>query len=224
MPNSKKKNKRIKEIIILTVIAALAFILWDTIILFPIKLVVVFLHEASHAIAAILSGGEIIKMDVGLNLSGKCEISGGNNILIASAGYLGSFLFGAVLFYSAYSKKYNKLPVIIIMVVIILFAVNVITNLTIQLLAVLFSTLILLSLWFIPENINKYILKSLGLISCIYVVYDIKEDIITSFPQSSDASVIAGLTGIPEFIWGLLWFAISVIGLVFLFRYSYKNA
>ena len=224
MTKSKKKNKRIKEIIILVLIAVVSLFFWDTFILFPVKLIVVFLHESSHALAAILTGGNIIKMDIGLNLGGRSEISGGNTFIIASAGYLGSFLFGSAFFYSTYSKEYDRWIIITIMTVIILFAVNVITNVTIQLLAVLFAALVLLSLWFLPAKFNKYIFKSLGLISCIYVVYDIKEDILTSASSSSDASIIARLTGIPGLFWGLLWIAISVTGLFLLFRFGYINA
>lgn len=223
MTKLSKKNKGIREIFVLVLIALVSLLLWDTFILFPVKLIVVFLHELSHAIAAIITGGDLIAMNVGLDLGGRCEISNGNTFIIASAGYLGSFLFGSAFFYSAYSKKYGKLIIAFITVLIILFTVNVIVNSNIQLLSFLFSVLILLSIWLAPITFNKYLLKSLGLISCIYVIYDIKEDILTSSPNVSDATILAELTGIPELFWGIFWIAISTAGLIYLLRVGYKN-
>ncbi len=220
----KKNNRRLIEITILLSIAIISFLLWDTIILFPIKLFVVFLHEVSHAVAAIITGGSVIKMDVGLDLSGKCELTGGNTFVIASAGYLGSFLFGAFLFYSAYSKKYINLSIITITIIVVLFSVNLITTPIVQILSIIFSCGLLISMKYAPANFNKYLLIVLGLISCLYVVYDIKEDILSHTAVNSDASIIENITGIPALVWGFLWFSISLLGLFFLFKSAYKKA
>ncbi len=204
-------------------IVIVSLLLWNTIIIFPIKIFVVFLHEVSHSIAAILTGGSVIKMDVGFDLSGKCELEGGNTFIIASAGYLGSFLFGAFMFHSAYSKKYMNLSFIVITIIIVLFAVNSITTAAIQILAIIFSCGLLISMKYAPETFNKYVLAVLGLVSCLYVIFDIKEDIFDQSAANSDATIIAGLTGIPEIFWGLLWVCISSIGLFFLFKSAYKK-
>ncbi len=218
-----KKQKKILEILILFSIAIIALVLWDTFIVFPIKLLVVFLHEASHATAAILTGGNIVKMDIGFNLGGRCELTGGNAFIIASFGYLGSFLFGALMFYSAYSKKYGYAIIIFISVVIILFAVNVVSNSTIQILAVIFAALLLVSLKYAPKLFNKYLFLSLGFISCLYVVYDIQEDLLRQNSGTSDATIIASITGLPEIFWGFLWLTISIAGLFFLLRMAFQK-
>ena len=215
------KNKHIKEIIILISILAASFFLWNTFVLFPIKIIVVFLHEASHAIAALITGGRVMRLNINFNLGGYCEITGGNPFLIGSAGYLGSFIFGSLFFYSAYSKKYGKIIIILISLIIILIAVNLVQDFGIQLLAILFPILLLLSNQYLPSTFNSYLLKSLGIISCIYVVYDIKEDLLTSTFAQSDASMIANITGISSLIWGFLWITISIAGVIFLLRYGY---
>ena len=209
--------------LILVSIVIISLLLWNTIIIFPIKIFVVFLHEVSHAIAAILTGGTIIKMDIGLDLGGRCELENGNTFIIALAGYLGSFLFGSFMFYSAYSKKYINLSIISITVIVVLFAVNLITTAAIQILAITFSCGLLISLKYAPEIFTKYVLAVLGLVSCLYVIFDIKEDILDQNAANSDATIIASLTGIPEVFWGLLWVCISLIGLFLLFKSAYKK-
>ena len=223
MARRTKSQKRIKEFTILAAILIISILLWETVIIFPIKMIVVFLHESSHALAAYLTGGFVEQMDVGFDLGGMCKISGGNSILVASAGYLGSFAFGLLFFYSAYSKKYGNAIVIGISVIIILFAVNLVSNPTIQILAILFSIFLLLSIRYLPKDYKNYILKSLGLISCIYVVYDIRNDLFNNGYVQSDASVIANLTGIPVVFWGILWLAVSITGLILILRFIYKK-
>jgi hypothetical protein len=223
MSKLNKKQKKILEVIILFSIAVIALLMWDTFIVFPIKLLVVFLHEASHATAAILTGGSVVKMDIGFNLGGRCELTGGNSFIIASFGYLGSFLFGALMFFSAYSKKYGYPIIIFISVVIILFAVNVVANSTIQIFAVVFAALLLISLKYAPKLFNKYLFLSLGFISCLYVVYDIQEDLLRRNSGYSDATIIAGITGLPEVFWGILWLIISITGLFFLLRMAFQK-
>jgi len=65
---------------------------------------VILLHEISHGIAAIISSGKSTEINIDLNLGGKCITEGGNSFLIVSSGYLGSFLFGSIIFYSTYKK------------------------------------------------------------------------------------------------------------------------
>jgi len=224
MAKINKRNKRIREIIILAAIVLFSFLLWNTPLLFPIKLFVVFLHEASHAVAAIITGGTVAKMDVGFDLGGKCELSGGNEFIITSCGYLGSFLWGSLLFCSAYNKKYGKVIITLISIVIVLIGVNLVQDTRIQILSVLFACALLFSMKYAPEMVNKYLMVVIGLISCLYVIYDIKEDLLYQTMGRSDAAIIAELSGFPAIFWGLLWFLISVAGVIMLFNTAYKKS
>jgi hypothetical protein len=79
-------------------ISIFSLILWDSSIIYPIKIFVVLLHEISHAIAAIVSGGSVESISLDLNLAGNTVTKGGNQILIALSGYLGSLIFGLLNF------------------------------------------------------------------------------------------------------------------------------
>ncbi len=221
--NFKRKKNRILELIILIAISLAAILLWDTIVVYPVKLLVVLLHEISHGLAAILSGGEAISLEIGADLGGECIISEGNPFLIASSGYLGSFFAGAVLFYSAYNIRFRNFALPILAAILILFTINKATEQILPVLTALLVVILFLIIKFSPESFSNYLLKSVGLISCLYVVIDIKEDILSTSSFLSDAAIIAGLTGIDSTVWGIIWTAICLGGIYLLFVYAYKK-
>ena len=77
-------------------IAVVSWFFWLTPALTPLKIFVVFIHEASHALATVLTGGRVVSMVVTPWESGYVQSVGGSP-LIASAGYIGSALFGGVM-------------------------------------------------------------------------------------------------------------------------------
>ncbi|KAI3987669.1 hypothetical protein MKX01_028403 [Papaver californicum] len=70
--------------------------LWRTILLTPFKLITVFLHEASHAIAYKLTCGHVEGIQVHTNEGGVTQTRGGIYWVILPAGYLGSSFWGMV--------------------------------------------------------------------------------------------------------------------------------
>ena len=69
---------------------AVIFLLWDYSVMIPLKIFVVFLHEASHAFATLLTGGEVLELSLSPRQGGHVLSRGGNLFLLVSAGYLGS--------------------------------------------------------------------------------------------------------------------------------------
>lgn len=223
MKKFSRKQKQIFEIIILSAIALASYFVWNTIIIYPIKLIVVTLHEISHGIAAVISGGEVISLDIGFNLGGKCTTQNGEQMLIASSGYLGSFIFGALIFSAAYMKRYGNWMLGIIAAIVLLFITNLSQNMNFNL--ILFSSVIIIALLknFAPQIISNYLIKTIGLVSCFYVAIDIFEDVLSQDQLVSDATILAGVSGISEVIWGIVWLAITITGIVFLLRLGYKK-
>lgn len=221
----KQKNKRdqITELVILLILLIISFSLWDTNVIYPIKLFVVLLHELSHSIAAILSGGKIITMNIGFDLGGKCETEGGNTILIASAGYLGSLLWGMLFFISPNNKKSGFWIIILISVMIVLTTIGVATGTTFILLALILSALLITAAFYLRIPIVSIIVRVFGLISCVYILFDIKDDLLFQSAAISDATLISSLTNISTTMIGISWVLISIICIYIAIRFSYKN-
>jgi hypothetical protein len=59
----------------------------------------------------------------------------------------------------------------------------------------------------------RILMQFLGTASCLYVIVDIYEDVVTS-QEGSDADTLAELTGIPAMFWGVIWGMIA-LGMIF---------
>lgn len=69
--------------------AALAVVTWNTLLSKPIRLIAVFIHEFSHAIACWFTCGEVRSIEVYENEGGVTTFRGGCRCLIIPAGYVG---------------------------------------------------------------------------------------------------------------------------------------
>lgn len=76
---------------------ALSFIPYAGFVTYPLRILVTFIHEGSHALATFLTGGMVLGLGVSSDGSGLTLSRGGVGFIISSAGYLGATLYGAVL-------------------------------------------------------------------------------------------------------------------------------
>lgn len=92
-----------------TAVVALSFFIpYGQFLIYPIALFGTFIHEASHALATVLTGGKVVGMHVNLDTSGLTKTYGGIGVFISSAGYLGSVIAGAALLLSGRRRKWAK--------------------------------------------------------------------------------------------------------------------
>ncbi len=66
-------------------------------VLYPLRLFVTFIHEGSHALAALLTGGQVAQIAVQPDASGVTLTSGGFEPVIVMAGYIGAATYGAAM-------------------------------------------------------------------------------------------------------------------------------
>src|SRR5438552_2752692 len=67
------------------------------VVVYPFKLFGTFVHEWSHAIVTVVTGGHVVGLRINPDLSGEEYSTGGWGLLISSAGYLGTAGTGAAL-------------------------------------------------------------------------------------------------------------------------------
>ena len=89
--------------------------------------------------------------------------------------------------------------------------------------ALILAALLITAAFFLRIPIVKIIVRSFGLISCVYVLFDIKQDLLSSSTAISDASILSSIINVPEIFIGLSWALISILGIYFAIRYSYKR-
>lgn len=227
--NDKEEKITFSEFGIALSLAIASLFLWNSIILLPIKLMTVFFHELSHGIVAILTGGRIIGISLNINEGGVCSHNGGIPILVASAGYLGSLLWGSGILLASLKKGFNKR---ICQAIAVFFIV--VTGLWVRdIQAIAIIVTLAVSLLYISANLKeKYcsiFLKYISLISCFYVVFDIKDDLLDRTVPLSDAyqiskSIFPSFMVSPgSYIIGLLWMAVAIFILWKVIKYALKS-
>ncbi|MFU8802440.1 MAG: M50 family metallopeptidase [Bradymonadaceae bacterium] len=108
METSRDYNARQLLIFAAAVVFLCMFIPFGQYLVYPFRLFGTFVHEAAHALAAVVSGGQVVGMHVNWDTSGLTTTRGGSRFLISSAGYLGSILLGALLLYLGRRRDWAK--------------------------------------------------------------------------------------------------------------------
>lgn len=192
-------------------IAVVLAFAWQTEFVAPLKILIVFFHEASHLLMALLTGAEVLEMRIVPNQGGSVLSRGGWPFLIASAGYLGSLLIGASLLLLATLTHWDRW-VVGAMAALLAWLTLVYMKGGYGL-AFGFSTAGVLALlaWKAPHRLNDILLRVIGLVSLAYVPLDIWSDTLARSHLLSDARILANNYGGATWLWGGLWLVISVV-------------
>ncbi|MFH0733042.1 MAG: M50 family metallopeptidase [bacterium] len=204
-------------------IIVVSILFWDSYLIYPIKLFVVLFHEISHGLAGFITGGKITHIQIDYELGGLCVVEGGNTILIAFSGYLGSLLFGGLLYYTSFDKKKLIITTTILAVLLLIMTANFIKGGFGVLFSVLFIILLITFPRLLNYTYNKFIFRTIGIISCLYVLTDIKEDLFTITYRQTDAQILSDLLGVHPLMWGLLWLGISTAFVYYLIKHMLKK-
>lgn len=193
----------------LLALTALVFALWQTPVVTPLKILVVFLHELSHALAAWLTGGSVEQISLSPQQGGFAITRGGNLFAILSAGYLGSLLLGVALLMAALRSEADRLVTAALGVVMAVITLLFIRDVFAAVFCSLAAAVLIAMARFLGHSANDMALRLIGLSSIIYVPYDIYDDTIARRGLQSDAQMLADAFGGTAQIWGGVWLLIS---------------
>lgn len=199
--------------------------LWSTPVAYPVKLFVVLLHEISHGLVAVATGGEIRSLTVTPREGGLCVCPGGSAFLTLSAGYLGSLGWGGLMVWGARALgcRASWLTAAVGTLVLALALLFVRAAFALGF-ALLFGVGLLVAAGRLGSEGNRWLLTVLGLTSCLYAVLDMKSDILDRPGLPSDAAMLAELTGVPTLAWGVLWIGTALVFCWLLFRWAWRRA
>jgi hypothetical protein len=198
--------------------ALLCYAFWRSPLLLPLKLFTVFLHEASHGLAALVSGGSIERIEISANEGGVCWTRGGWRFLVASAGYLGSLGFGLLFLWLGTRSRADRALVAMAGAATLFLTLAYVRSLFGLAYGVLAGLALLAVAVWLPADASDVLLRVLGTVSALYAVWDIASDVLLRSVPGSDAHALAELTGLPALLWGLLWAALSVALLALVLR------
>ena len=144
---------------------------------------------------------------------GLTKMRGGNMYVVLPAGYLGSSIFGAVMVFAGFQVLASKIAALIILaslLVTLILARNWLAGLT----AIVFSAIIGFLWWFQNGFYLRFFILFLGVMSCMYSLWDIIDDLVARKVRDSDASQYSRLCcggRIPPQAWGVIWFFVSMM-------------
>jgi hypothetical protein len=219
----------------LLVAAALSIALWfvpyASLLTYPFKLFVTFIHEGGHALAAVLTGNSVRSLSVSIDASGLTETlsaPGGwlSQLFISSAGYLGAISFGALLLWlirhrvKARAVLAGSALVVLGLTVVFGFVVP-LTNLSLQPFTVVsgvaISLALLASAKYLPLRAANFLVGFLAVQCVLNALFDLKNVLYLSVATDaqSDAVNMAHLFNVWPMSHGFFW-AIVWIGIAFL--------
>jgi len=192
-------------------------------IIYPFKLLTVGFHEMSHAFMGVLTCAKIHSIELDPDEGGATSMSGGIPWLTLPAGYLGSSVIGAGLITCGFDTDASKVASLVLAGAFLITLWWARKNWLTWVLILGMSGLIVL-FWFVAGGIAlRYLVLFIGVMSCMYVLWDVIDDTIARKVNSSDASAFARICGCcPSQVWGVIWliqafifFALGIIvGLV----------
>lgn len=208
----------------------IVFILWNipqlSLLLFPFRLFVTFVHEAGHGLAAILTGGRFLSFTILPSGAGFATTAGGSSALILPAGYLGAALFGAVLFYLANTVPYPRHISAVLGALVIVIAVAFGGLLSLATVVGVVIGLLLIALGLRAHyDINLLVLNLLAMLTSLNAVLDLLYLVNSSGATvgnvRNDALAFSQtVLPLPAPVWALVWAALALAMLGVAIYYS----
>ncbi|KAG9318233.1 peptidase M50B-like-domain-containing protein [Chiua virens] len=232
-PNDTQRTTLIVAGCYIIVIAILWHVPILSYIIYPFKLLTVGFHEMSHAIAGILTCATIHSVELDPDEGGETRMSGGIPWITLPAGYLGSSLIGACLIACGFDTNASKIACIVLGVfflftlwwarrnwlcVMYCLCIPVRPAPTSFPLSssrtwalILGMTGLVILFWFVAESVClRYFILFVGVMSDLYVLWDVIDDTIARKVNNSDASAFARICGcFPSQVWGVIWLLVA---------------
>jgi len=188
----------------------------------PFKWLESYFHEISHGLAALVTGGTIVKIQLFPNGAGLCTTRGGMNFLISFMGYAGAALWGMGIYFVA--SMHQRIAQILSGIIALLLVTTLIfwarDILTFIIIAVLLAVVLLK----FKYSKLSYLQLSLQITGALILLNSVKSPwYLVDGRNFGDGAALSQLTGIPEIIWVFVWFTIGIGGIVFLAKTSNKG-
>ena len=212
-----------KQVVYLAALLGMIFVFWNHTVLYPLKLLVVFFHESSHALATVLTGGTVQSMVIVPQQGGYVISVGGNRFLTLSAGYLGSLLWGMVIYLLAATTDRDKTTMMVLGGCVAGIALVYIRNLFGLAFCCMTGLGMIGVARLLNREVNDFLLRVIGLTSMMYVPLDIYSDTILRAALRSDARMLAEEFGGATMAWGGLWMVVSIIAVLYSLRWSLRT-
>ena len=198
---------------------ALMFVPFASVVTYPCNLFVTLVHESSHALAALVTGGSVVSITISPDTSGLTLTRGGSRFITLCAGYTGATLFGAILLVLL-RKKWMRAAAafgaIFLLVTALRFGANMLTYATGVVAAAVFLYFFALD----HGRVAYYGMSFLAVQCMLNAFYDLRTLVVVS---ASDARITSDASMLSQETFGVippLGWAIGLSGVSLLITYA----
>ena|SRR5215813_2974891 len=212
-----------------TISVLLWFIPFAEVLTYPFRIFVTFIHEGGHALAALVTGNSVEGLSVAMNASGETYTTQGgliSQVLVSSAGYIGSMAFGALLL--VLIRKAVTARIVLLSSGLLIFGLTIVFGLFKPLISwatlsgipftfvagTLLSAGLVLLARFASARVASFFVSFLAVQCILNALLDLKTVFFLSSPFApsvpTDAVNMANATGIPALFWAVIWIALSL--------------
>ena len=204
----------------------LSFIPFASFVVYPFKVFVTFIHEGGHALAALATLGSVDRIVINPDTSGLTLSRGGSAIITASAGYLTSTLFGALLLLTGRNGRNARAALGFTAIAILGLTLLFVKGIFGWIVGIVLAAGLIFFAAMSSQKIAHFFLSFLAVQCCLNAIYDLNTLFVISATtrESSDALNMQRLTFIPAIIWAILWLGLSVIVLGLTLKRYFKKS
>ena len=213
---------------------ALWFVPYAEYLVYPVRLFVTFVHESSHALVAVLTGGSVQSLTISSDGSGVVYSMGSgliSQLLTSSAGYLGATAFGVLLLYLirrnfSPNKLLTALGIFVGIMTVVFTVISPVfhifslqaafSSILFTIIAGIFLTAALVVLGLYANLKVANVAVAFLAVQCLLnALSDLKTVFFLNAPLvgsdiHTDAANMYAATGIPSFMWVVIWIGISL--------------
>lgn len=243
------------QLYLLLLATAITLVLWfipfADYLVYPIRLFVTFIHESSHALIAVLTGGSVQSLTISSDGSGVVYSAPSGTIgalLTSSAGYLGTMAFGVLMLYFirrsvSPNKILTALGLFVAAMTVLFTIVSPIFNflslnaafssIVFTIIAGGFLAAALIGMGIYSGlRVANFAVAFLAVQCLLNATLDLLNVFFINAPlvgtdMHTDAANMQMATGIPGFVWVVIWMVISLVMISFglrLYAISQKKA
>ena len=213
---------------------ALWFVPYAEYLVYPVRLFVTFVHESSHALVAVLTGGSVQSLTISADGSGVVYSMGSgliSQLLTSSAGYLGATAFGVLLLYLirrnfSPNKLLTALGIFVGIMTVVFTVISPVfhifslqaafSSILFTIIAGIFLTAALVVLGLYSNlKVANFAVAFLAAQCLLNALSDLKTVFFLNAPLvgsdiHTDAANMYAATGIPSFMWVVIWIGVSL--------------
>lgn len=190
---------------------------------YPFLWLEAYLHEVSHGLAAVLSGGKVVSITISYNGDGLCSYIANHPQTVLFFGYAGTTIWGALIYSGALSSvrvahRIALVMVLLLMVSGIFWMKPEFESWTIL---VVMISIIFFPLWFVRYHRVQYFVQFVGIFIMVSNIQSVMK--LFYIVDRGDHKKLAELTDVSMAVWIWSWMFFCVAVLLFFALKSFRT-